>query len=783
MRRILLLVCFALGATLSSAQSLTQKISYHAEAIPLKTVCEEIAEKTGVKLAAAGTLNSMLMVIDVKDVTVQDLMDRLAVAVEADWVHEAASIRLTRTSTFLRKKANEAYQKRLKAFTKAQKEMLDSLSKLGAFDTKAALAIVKETESLQTKPADEDEEMKRYERISELEGKLPKSRLGERVAVSLKPEVLAAMKKGDRVVLSTTPNRMQQPMPSSVIPAVKQFMAEQNVWADVLGGVPEPNYEDEGGWETAQLLSYRRRFTAAPAKVLLILTCGSEMSASVSVELQLLDAKGRAMAYLNTYISGSSREDYEVPEDYEKQILKLREGAAKEEPIKLNPLAEEFRAKLSGQYFSEQDEAEKKPISPELRAALLNPEKHDPLKFGATDILFALGKHGKFQLVAAPGDFMVMMALYMGSETALKASELLGMMLMTKDEDNPAVVDGEWLIFKRADFSEMAEFGSINRSALGQVIRQAVKVGRVSLDVQCLIALQEGEQSYWSLYSIYPSLLLDDPASQSMMYRYGRRREASREMMQLHGLLTQSQKQALINGGRIAIADLTPQQKQIVFDMIFKNGESITPPGQNEFDPEMFEEEEDEEDWEYAPQEPTELFPNGLPLDAFITLELEENPMVQIEQTYEGSGLHTTQQDPESIGYQLAAKEVGSTDMEMQEYYRSIEWKSFRMAKQTVWNYKFNLSKDAEMQVPLSDTEPTGAKVKRLEDLPSDIQDLIKKAKEEAIKEIKEQRKGDGGGGGGDFSSYSIKYVLDRTFSECERATTHSSRSFAFLWL
>lgn len=748
----LMLACSALGL----AQDYNKKVTYHADSIPLKQVCEDITTTTGIPIGASGTLNKMIMVIDVHDITMQEFMEKLKDAVEADWVSDGTTSRLTRTTGFIRKRESDRFQWRVTAIKKAQKKMAERLAKEAAFDNKTTQDLISELETIMKGGNQDSENMNRWRQFQKLRDKLPKKRLADRIALSFSPDVIATIPDLQRVVFSTSPNQMQRPLPRAALPFVQQFIREQNLWAEAVGKIPLPDMESGQNidWESYQILQDRKRIEETPQKLLVILS-SSYGNQGVNIEVRLLNAKGKTITNSTADFSTSGFGDVEDNEEMNKRMQKLRADAANEAPIELSPLSAEMRSLLS-RSMGGQPAQEKKPVSEELKNAILNPEKYDPLRLGASEVLFAAAKSKNLQLVAAPPDFLMMVTSYTGDTKGVRASEVLGMLAMVPDGISPFKLDDKWLICNRGDYSDFQEMNSADRYTLGKILRQINQDKRISLDTQCQIALaEEGNDTFYSLYMMLSQILVDRNMSEMAVERSG-----NRYMLRLHGLLTPGQKATLLNGSKLPYNQLTPQQRQIVFDMVFKSSRydggmpmAIEAEGM-EVDPE-----EGMQEW--TPDEPTEMFPTGIPPETTISLDLSNNAVLMVEQSYDGQNFYTQPMDPQSIGYHLAMKEAPGREAGPDDYYSRIEWKSFKPAQQTNWLYTFTFKPKNVANHQLSDTVGNGQKVTSIDKLPADIQEKIKKAKEEMIKNLKNQQRppGDGGGGGG-FQRFLTEFFL-----------------------
>ncbi|MBX3120000.1 MAG: hypothetical protein KF784_13120 [Fimbriimonadaceae bacterium] len=743
MRRFLLLATFYACAACVSAQDLAQKITYRAEAIPLKTVCEEITQKTGVPIAASGTLNSMIMVIDVRDVSVQELMDQLAEVVEAEWFKESAATRLTRTAAFIRKKEAEAFQRHLAAVTKSQTKIRETLKKAGEFDAAAAQAIATDVEMMAKTFNPEVNDTNRWRRYQQISDKLPTRRLADRIAANLSPELIAAIRQNGRTVYSTSPNRMQKAMPFNVMPDIEAFIREQAIWSDALARIYQPNFEGGGivDYQSHSIFTDRKKIEETPAKVLLVLN-DQDSSQSISLEVRLLNSTGRTITSTSTSIAASILSDPEMGDVFNKKMADLRAASASENPVELNPLAQEFRDRAMQRLSTDNESLP--PISLAFRTALLNPEKYDPLRFGITDILFEIAKTKALQLVAAPGDFMISMMGFSGDKAGIKPSEILGMMQMLPPELSPITAEGSWLTGKRGDFSGIREMATADRATYGKIIRQIGQDGRISLDVKCQIALQSAsEYTFGSLYDICAPILLNSTPSEVNLGG------SNRNMLRLHGLLTRSQKATLANDGRLVIGSLSPEQQQVIYNMVFKSSrfDSGIVPAAVELSDSNSVGQEVPGAW--LPEESTELFPNGLPRNGVITATLGQNAIVMVEQSFDMMNSFTQPMDPQSIGFHLAMKDRAGRSQGSDEYYSKIEWKSFRMADQTSWHYMFEYTEKIHASHQLTDTVNKGEKVNSIDALPSETQAAIKKAKDDMVKTLNGQQKPPGGGGDG----------------------------------
>src|SRR5690349_18513079 len=84
--------------TAASAQDLAKKITFACPAAPAKSLLRDLTAATGVPMDAAPTTANDVLVVKVKDVTVDQLMKRIAQAVDGEWRLVGDTYRLERSA-------------------------------------------------------------------------------------------------------------------------------------------------------------------------------------------------------------------------------------------------------------------------------------------------------------------------------------------------------------------------------------------------------------------------------------------------------------------------------------------------------------------------------------------------------------------------------------------------------------------------------------------------------------------------------------------------------------
>ncbi len=591
---------------------LTKKVNYEANALPARRSVQELGAKAGVSLDVSQQMYSPVLVLRLTDVPLKDAMDRIAAATSGEWLkEEGGTYRLIRSNLVQNREANEERQAEIAEIRQAIKRFVDSQNPKPASPAAG-------------QKADEEEE-------EEMDFQIPGFGVGGAAAKAIAklvsridPSVLAAANDDSRIVFSTSPTRMQRPMPPNSGPVFAELIAEHNKAAASRPerGQEEKTEEERQLEEFMKLVFGETRsdqpVEVQPAKALLIASKG-RFGFGMSLELRLYGPRGKVVlrgSHTLMIRSGMFGEMMQAASGADP--AKGRPAPAGEDkPIELSPttreLVEYFRSFSSGNPSGK--------TSPSLEELLARPDLRDPLSFVPGESVLAVAKARNLNLVANLPDDMVSLFDFMFDRGGMTVNGFLNQ-LETSRETKVQIKDG-WMTVRPAK-PENARKKRQDRSALAALIAAARSKGAPSLDDFAAYALRCEPPMQTPLAMTYLTVFAPNAMSQ------GFGGPVDWDMLRLYGTLSIQQRQALADKAEIAFASLAPVQRGYVQKMAFgpDTNLKVLEPGEQPTDEpggflEMMR--------QWAPgrqddfrQEPTEAMPNGLPPNGTLRMTLTE---------------------------------------------------------------------------------------------------------------------------------------------------------------
>lgn len=595
--RWLLPLGFALTAQGVFAQPVT-KVTYRTVAVPAEVAIKGLSDKAGVPLWIAPTLFDKTLLIDVKDAPLKDVMDRLAYSCDGLWEPSGNGWRLVRDEEKRKALQIAADARELESITKQLAKITGSGQQTTPFDQAAAQKFARSVQQVREDSSQPDPGVSVWKRISDLGKQSPSGRLMARLVVSLDPKELQKLKEGNRIVYSSLPTAMQKRMPASLNAAIADFVREQNLWASVAEQTfPQQDDQGGGGYYIAPLQDRGRADKLA--KVLLAVT--HQQFGSYSIHMMAADAKGHIIS------RGDENFSAQFSEEDERMMSQPPKADPNEKPIEIAPLSKELTKALgNGNIYESRGIVPT--LSPALREAMLNPEKVDPLSFATSDILFGIGAQTHSNIVANVPDYLFFLNI---DNPGMKMDRPSAFFQITKMMKIEAEVKDGWFVVHPGT-SPFTTVSLINRKALGPLLRNIVKKGRLTLDDAATYALSAPGQGMDFIGSIYLSCF--DPTARQLID------ENSRDMLQFYATLSPYQRQAAQRQQPISFQSLSPLQRTILERLVYGTDNS---PLQVVSDiPETEGAPMDEmNDWDSLNRESTECLPRGLPSTGSFTIE------------------------------------------------------------------------------------------------------------------------------------------------------------------
>jgi hypothetical protein len=563
---------------------LDKLVTFQHRAAPAHHLLRTLSEHAGIQLAPSRELSQELLVVDVKDVKLAELMNKLAWATHGAWRQSGGSYILQRpaeVSGRLRREERDAIVKGLREAQAALREKgagaapdRNELQELRAKAEAASRALrdrSKQGDHGQTPTVS-------WQIASDVQARGPAERALARIISMLDAQELLAIEPGKGVVFSSHPGGAQRPLPPSAAQPLRDAFAEVPAWNEVFLTLPDASPPK------VQL--------GPPAGALLFVSRRPSTRKSVFfwVELVVLDSQLREVASATEFLSSEKQTTHGV--DCPCVALEKIEDEGvfdfSDETVAMTNLLDP-RGGYIGEY---EEEAAERSIraqpTPEQREFLLNPERYDLAGLGPSDALLAIKEKGAVQLVANLPDDLQLSRLMSRTKTANLGHARY---FLTEGED--VGEEAGWMLL-RPSFAASATALRRARSGEGDLLRTAA-AGRSLSASQAKLLMRSWNTSHE--LSALPNRLravVDSIGSLIADTSYGGHSEEW--IQELFETLAPPQMQDLLRGGGIPVARLSPAQQEIIHDSLFATGRPVFLRDLKPVEKPELEDEENEED-------------------------------------------------------------------------------------------------------------------------------------------------------------------------------------------
>lgn len=630
MRRVLLSILPLMAAVQAIAQDLDRRIDLSFPAQSAKSALVRLTEATGITFEAGGKLGSEPLLIHVTDVSVRDLMPRIAQAMSAEWEKTPSGYRLIRSPGLVRKQETAELDARVAGLRRAISEYLEKNADRRKWDkarVEQSIAAERKRREEMTRAVashDGDGDMV-LTTFSSTPSATPAMIALFEVLSTISARDLAAIAPNSRVVFASQPTPMQKAAPFDARKAMNVFLDAHNLLARTLSadaGTTRPNMRFEGG------LDLEAKPITSPLGKLLLIVSRRGPDSSLMLHLKIADDKGKvigtAVAVLSLPPTTAAKAlDVKTaqwtPSPESIELLSLI-GAAQESSRKSSVNVMEINGDRV--VFSSDAPRASRPISPALLERLCRPEQDDPLGFYVSEALSAAAVARGDDLVASPPDSaFVGLAGLLGDKGSLSSAfadlDRIGL---------TASVDSGWLVVGAARPAE-ARAARIDRSALGTLLRTVRNAGYARLDdlgaFAAALPRARGQRGIDRAY-----LGIVTPEVEQDVYRV---LESERGMLELYGLLSNDQRGMLKSQRTLVASGLTPVQKAQLHHMVYDvlSGPFLEGEGSTSMSMAVVSSQGDRPSSppeETLAKEPTEAYPNGVPPTATLGFAVQQLP-------------------------------------------------------------------------------------------------------------------------------------------------------------
>lgn len=599
MKRTTAFLLLASFNSIALCQDLTKPVTYQTVAQPVPGVLQALTPMAGFELKAGANAMGDVLVVSVKNMPLEALLDRIAEVTSGTWEKSEGRWLLVRSTSKVRSEEAVEWNERLKKVRKAMEDVrksLDPKAEKGKEENPAAAAM---------------QAMRG--------GSGPGTKAVNRLLLTIDPALLAAVGEGDRTVFSTTPTRMQKPLSSTAFRILDQFVIEQNEHARVKAenkAQNPPSDEQSKMLEMAQKFGFGdsdKKITSPPVKALLIAERNAFMP-GLDIKMVLFDREGKVVYNGGTMLDvGDGMFGMDIAALANPKKDETPKPKTNEKPIEFSKLTLEHD--LLRMDFM--DEGTKPPMSAELREAMLAPDKRDPLSYRDSERLLAIAAEKKVNLVANLPDDLISAIGFGGQETD-KETVSKALAAYEKNQDlKLRNAPGELIIMPA--FPVKSRATRVDRTALTELITAADKRGTASLESMAKYALAAPEPMRTPAAMQYLMLFAPNAMSSGMAGM------TDWNLLRLYGVLPADQKLTLGRGETIAFGAISTAAQGHMSRILFGpqtplrkdvgNAQLEDEGGLMDFamqfmggDPKDFRE------------EPTEIMPNGLPAQGQLSL-------------------------------------------------------------------------------------------------------------------------------------------------------------------
>lgn len=610
------------------AQDLDRKVSYNQEASRASVLLPALGRSAGVALSATTRMGDEVLIINVHDVTIRDLMAKIAQVTQGEWKPVGDGFELSRPSslqTQVERAETDARARLIQAKMDAETGRIAKLPEFTAAEAERMAKLEqKASENLLKAFTDRS-----FASSTLVLGRTDGDTLGtpaERGILAILTTIgagsLATLADGQRVVFSSGPTRMQRPFPSRAHDLITQFVKDSLLYSAAKkktapDEAPQIQIAVAGGGEVG---------SGNPALGIgrSILTI-QRQGATLQVSLIAADPNGASLATGDYSLSLD-------PESVDGAII--NNNGPK---IALSPLAAEFAAVnkpvvTSGSSISfastvmVMDSANSSPlrlsigdsgtkqipISDALRARLLNPEKSDPQSLTVTEGLNAVASNKKANLVADISDDAILpLTRDLGAGKTADA-------FFRESCPNAGIVfeekDGWLLAMSRTAVESRSR--RMDRSALGRALRGLDSQTCLRLNQLCAFALAQLKPASPEDYDGTVMSLINAAGANDALGQLGQA-----DVLRFFGSLAQAQQDGLLSGGSLSLSNLPPTAMAYLSNEVFQSTSGPSRKAPQSTNPNII-----AAGTQALAQERTEYMPNGVPAVGNLRMKVDRQP-------------------------------------------------------------------------------------------------------------------------------------------------------------
>lgn len=696
-------------ASISAAQNWSQEITYQTEGASLQEILADISKEASASFTAHKTTAADVYAISVEEMTLQDLLNTIADASEADW---------KRTETgYVLETTNERWNKALE---------------------RDNTAIAKEMQAQHDRTVNQQNGQSRRRR-----GNADVLRAAKEIGWM----TLASMRDGERRVWTTSPNRMQSALPRGAAEIANQILTND---LSRLQAELDKQTDERRRRQLATLIQSRQ-----PGRIKSYFVAHRN-GLRWNLSLSMTDSNGANVRSSNTSLSvgrngsismdgGSkpklSNETVGMGNLFQNPGRSYTVDVLSSVPMQMRDLAEAEVRFVEAQTLIEQrvgnlatgaeitllpqpgnpfsaQEPPNTTARDAMRSRVLSPDANEPLAWFVGPALVAHAKVNNQNLIAHLPD----RAFEVFAETAAAsaqgfdpASSRLGEVLTKMESES-----GNYLMPR---FLSESRLTRLNRSALAKLLAAIVKNNALRLADLADYAPQVQMGAFDANLDNLVASRINSQAGSDLQ-----RAEGNYEALLLWGGLDAGTKNRMRDGTGVRLS-IAPRGSAIGNELLYHStdGPRYISPDRSSADRTVARTARNLES-QLRRRERTDLFPTGLPQGTTVTLQQRSNDLVMASVDEHG---RTSALSPSALGSHLARLEHPS---QAERRNRMAQYRVFQPYQQESYTLTFTYADGAVMTRTLQDRLPVeGTTAGTLDSMPDSFRQAVERAKQRTM--------------------------------------------------
>lgn len=694
-------------------QAATISLDLSVASVP--DILKAVSAKTGQQLAASGVVQNDFVFVKVKDVDSEVLLRRLADILGATWVSGNGVRTLTAPDNSL-SESEQLYRTHVRKWAD---NLAKGLAKPVNFEASAkALAAMKEKAN--------DETGYDWDKLQKIQEELPTGRFASTVVIRLVPE-LSQIKKGERVVFSFQPSRLQTALPASLRSSFDEFgrsylqCREALVKHNVIGEEEDYMFDGPNSFNKPE----------PPKQFIVTATRNNEF---LTVSIRFYDESG----YFNIDLSkGMWGLFAEAQEDVDKEPSPFKDLT---QPLKVTPKMVEYLPLAPNEGPAVRN-PKSKPTREEI-LRLISIDKNEPLTSTPGEVLKQYADVvGKNVLAYVPDSALFSFFSLQGQDeesTKLTIGAMMPQLLRVGylEKFEPRIEDKDGIVTLRDQNLSQARLERMPRLASANLFRSVYAKQRFDLDSVADFLQKNKYDECLQVVSQFAALAagidvnFPEDDDLKVLKFYAEFNQGAREQIKKSEV-------------KLNPSVLTSRQKEIFAHFLYKTDSAVS--NINDMSEQVNTKFGFQEQDRYSmgigsiKEEPTFLLANGLPPNTVVRMSMLSKESIFERTDYDGY-FSNEATSPMSIAYQIVYKEKGISE----EYYGRPR------------KYMMGPSTKLELDIDL----PTLGVISRkymLDEIKTngdwlDFEQMPQAVREEVLKQVekvREQMKGVQVGGGG----------------------------------